>query len=116
MNKSGFTLIETIVAFAIIAVILVVALVGFNTIANVNNRAQAWNQADEQLESMIASGKIDPAEKREATLMVTYTIKNPDGSTSIGEAEIKGEIHTFVYNGKSLEVFIKDPDQVFEGE
>jgi len=105
MNKTGFTLIETIVAFAIIAIILVVAIVGFNTIASVNNRAQAWNQADQELELLIASG--DYTEARETTLIVTLS----DGTGTPVTSEITGEIRTYKFNGKTLEVFYKYPDQ-----
>jgi len=102
-NKKGFTLIETIVAFAIIAVILVVALVGFNTIANTSNRAQAWNQADQTLENMIA--KAEPGTfTAEPKTLVVYQNGAP-------VATIKGELRTFEYEGRKMEVFYADPNQ-----
>jgi len=55
INKKGMTLIETIVAFAIIAVIVVVALQGFNVIGGVNVKSQQLNKADESLELSISS-------------------------------------------------------------
>jgi len=103
-NNKGFTLIETIVAFAIIAIILVVALIGFNTIANVNNRAQAWNKADESLENMIAAG-TEYTSSLPATLKVTVT--NP-GTGQQFSTQIDSAIKVFTYEGKTLEVFQPD--------
>jgi len=96
-NRTGFTLIETIVAFAIIAIILVVALVGFNTIANTSNRAQAWNKADETLENMIAAAVPG------TFTAVPYTLVVYENGTVV--AEIDGELRTFEYEGRTMEVF-----------
>ena len=90
-------------AFAIIAIILVVALVGFNTIANVGNRAQAWNQADQTLENMIAKAEPGTYTSEPKTLVVY--------NNGEAVATIKGELRTFEYEGRIMEVFYADPDQ-----
>lgn len=105
--KKGFTLIETIVAFAIIAIILVVALVGFNTIARTDNRAQAWNVSDEALENIIATGSIlDSAadSERFQSESDTFTITFELGGDGF---EISGVIRTYTDTelGKSMSVF-----------
>ena len=102
-KKTGFTLIETIVAFAIIAVILVVALVGFNTISNINNRAQSWNAADEDIEALIAGGKDKAVSFSEESLK--FSIENPRGTDAPFDIEIKGYLLTFNKDGKTIEIF-----------
>jgi len=106
---SGFTLIETIVAFAIIAIILVVALAGFNTIANVGSKAQAWNVADQEMEVLIASGTGYEASEN---MTLEFTITGADGLPAIDPAtgnplviKIEGKILTYDNDGKRLSVF-----------
>jgi len=110
-NKSisGFTLIETLVAFAIIAIILVVALVGFNTIANVGNRAQAWNAADQEMEKLIASGT---GYETSENMTLEFTVTGADGQPAVDPAtgapiviKIGGKILTYNNDGKRLSVF-----------
>ena len=103
LNKKGFTLIETIVAFVIIAIILVVALVGFNTIAGTSNRAQTWNSADEALENFIASKDINP-ENIVTNLPVTLKVPSVKG----GKVEIEGSVITYTdkASGKTMTVFV----------
>ena len=113
-NKSGMTLIETIVAMAIISVIVVIATMSINTIAGVNVRAQDMNVADEALEAMIAEGNyVDPA------LDVTMTLKVFDPATGqpardegneVIQFEIEGQIQTFIEDntGRQLELFVKE--------
>ena len=108
------TLIETIVAMAIISVIIVIATMSINTIAGVNVRAQNMNVADEALEAMIAEGNYTgPA------LDVTMTLKVFDPATggpardegnNVIQFEIDGQIQTFVEGntGRQLELFVKE--------
>ena len=103
-NRAGFSLIETIVAFAIIAIILVVALAGFNTIARVGNSAQEWNMADQTVEDMIANDR-DGVET--ATLDITLT---PTGSDSSAPVVIPGVLRTFtdLVSGRTITIFVPD--------
>ena len=103
IDKTGFTLIETIVAFAIIAIILVVALVGFNTIANISNRAQAWNEADQEIEDLIATG-TGYAEYKDVTLGLPVT----DSGDNPVLITIEGRLLTYDKGGKMLTVFQPD--------
>ena len=98
-NKRGFTLVETIVAFAIIAIIIVVALMSFNTIARINAKAQDMNIADEEMESKIALGDFE--ESKDVVLNVTV---DPESLAPV-KIEIPGKIQTYEHNGKYLEVF-----------
>jgi len=100
INRTGFTLIETIVAFAIIAIILVVALAGFNTISSIGNKAQAWNEADQEIETLIATGTGYTTSK-DAALEFTIT----DSSNNPLVIKIEGKILTFDKGGKQLNVF-----------
>jgi len=109
-GKTGFTLIETIVAFAIIAIILVVAVIGFNTIASVSNKAQAWNQADEALENLIAEGGEEGVDYTAEPKTLSVTFYDNIQGKYITE-NIKGEIRTYQYNDKTLQIFYKFPDQ-----
>ena len=101
-TRAGFSLVETIVALAIIAIIMVVALVGFNTIARLGNSAQEWNQADQTVEDMIATNtgyvNSDP-------LNITLT---PGGDEA--SVVIKGVLRTFTdpASGKEITVFVPD--------
>ena len=99
-SKAGFTLIETIVAFAIIAIILVVALVGFSTIANVDIKTQQWNEADEGLEDIIAQGAGFKSVQN-FDLKITVV----PGEAAPVSIVIPGEIQTFEENGKTMNVF-----------
>ena len=99
-SKAGFTLIETIVAFAIIAIILVVALVGFNTIANVDIKSQQWNEADEGLQGIIAQGTGFKSAQN-FDLMLTITSEE----TAHVYIVIPGVIQTFEENGKTMNIF-----------
>jgi len=98
------TLIETIVAFAIIAVIIVAAVMGVNTIAKVNIKSQEMNTADESMEALIAGG-TGFASSDPATLSLT-AVSGSDSFTF----EIPGKILTYEYagNGKTLQVFQPD--------
>jgi len=99
-NKAGFSLIETIVAFAIIAIILVVALAGFNTIASVDIKTQQWNEADEGLEDIIAQGAGFKS-AQDFDLKITVA----PGEAAPVSIVIPGEIQTFEENGKTMNVF-----------
>jgi prepilin-type N-terminal cleavage/methylation domain-containing protein len=111
--KSGMTLIETIVAFSIIAIIIVVALTGFNTIAKVNDKAQETNKADEEMETLIASG-AGFSNSENNTL--SFTILDPENGEALMDPEdglpiqivIPGKILTYERNGKTLSVFQTD--------
>ena len=102
-NKKGFTLIETIVAFAILAIILVVALVGFNTIANVDIRAQEWNAADETIENHIAMQVGEQTALANEDAPFTITVNKGEQVFSID-----GYIRTYIDNntGKTMSAFI----------
>jgi len=110
--KTGFTLIETIVAFAIIAIILVVAVIGFNTIASVSNRAQAWNEADESMEYAIANENFETAED---VLLKLTIIDQTEGNVGnlIGDKNdynnpfsFTGNVQTYINesNGSTLDI------------
>ena len=101
-SKSGMTLIETIVAFAIISVIIVVAVMSINTIAGVNVKAQDLNVADQELEKMIAEWRdwtIEPGNK-DVTIEVTI-----DGQ----KVKVLGDIYTFTHNDRTIELFRAKP-------
>jgi len=103
----GFTLIETIVAFAIIAIILVVALIGFNVIANVDNRAQGWNASDQTIETLIAEGGQGNDQDNHPDLVGVKLTITPDGESL--SFSINGDIRTFVSDGKTITVFKYTP-------
>ena len=95
------TLVETTVAFAIISVILVVAVMGVNTIAGVNARSQGANMAYENIEYLISQNTGG-----EDSESVALTISN-------GEEDfvIEGVFRTFTVEGdgtgsRSITVFV----------
>ena len=94
--KKGMTLIETIVAFAIIAVIVVVALQGFNVIGGVNVKSQQLNKADESLELSISAN--DFVDENPEVLILEV-----DGE----EISVDGRILTFVEDAtdRSVRIF-----------
>ena len=98
----GFTLVETIVAFAIIGVILVVAIMGFNTIANVSGRAQDINETDQDIETLIAQG--EPYDSVDVTLSISA--KDPVSGETIA-LDIPGTIQTYEQDGDKLGIFQK---------
>ena len=105
-KKAGMTLIETIVAFAIIAIITVVAVTGFNTIANVGGKAQDMNAADQNMEALIAGGAAGASSAENITLVISAG----SGAGSV-QVEIPGKVLTYenAKNGRTLEVFIASP-------
>ena len=103
-GKTGFTLIETVVAFAIIAIIVVVAMMGFNTIAGVDKMAKDTARADESLELMIAAGTgytTNPPPEEVVLLVTVEGIEEP--------VRIPGRILAYEEDGRILEVFRPDP-------
>ena len=101
--KKGFTLIESLVAFSIIAAILTATLSGFNTLASLNSKTYALNQTDEKLEALIATNETS-SEAIQSTSSATITLgKTADGS---GQIDIPGKIHVYKVNGKTLSVFV----------
>jgi len=102
-NKKGFTLIETIAAFAIISIILIVALVGFNTIANVDIKAQEWNAADETIGNLIAMQAGEQTALANDDAPYTITVNMGEQAFSID-----GYIRTYIDNntGKTMSAFI----------
>jgi len=109
-RRSAFTLIETIVAFAIIGVILVVALAGFNTIASVGNRAQEWNLADQSLEDLIASGA--EGENRDGTVSIVLRPGDPGADPPVLPIVINGVLRTYTdpASGKTITIFVPDDE------
>ena len=110
-KKAGFTLIETIVAFAIIAIILVVAVIGFNTIASVSNRAQAWNEADESMEYAIANENFETAKDIEIKIIIVDQTEGNEGNPILDPKENKpfqfaGNVQTYINesNGSTLDI------------
>ena len=94
------TLIETIVAFAIISVIIVVAMLSINTIANVNVKAQDINTADEALEEKIALGTgFDIESVENLTLSITDSNGAPINVT------VEGRILKYDQNDRLLRIF-----------
>ena len=117
MNKkrnAGMTLIETIVAFAIISIIIVVAMLSINTITSINVKAQNMNVADQEMEYMIASD-AEPADKNDTQLTFLVSdnngnpLKIPDTDKQI-TVVIPGSILTYEVNGKALDVFRPEPE------
>ena len=104
-KKAGMTLIETIVAFAIIAIITVVAVMGFNTIASVGSKAWDMNAADQHMEALIAGGASGASSAENITLVISAGAE--EGPVQI---EIPGKILTYENNknGRTLEVFQAD--------
>lgn len=104
-RKKGFTLIESLVAFAIIAVILVAALSGFNALASLNIKAQRMNLADESLEAFIASrapgNDPDHPDKKAA---ISF------GAGDDESIRITGNVRVYFSNGRTLAVFVPDPE------
>ena len=104
-SRNGFTLIETIVALAIIAIILVVALTGFNVLSRVDIQAQEWNAADESLEAAIAAGINYESY---TTTSLTFSFVNPSASGETITISIPGKVLKYEHNGKTIQVFQAD--------
>lgn len=102
-GKNGMTLVETIVAFAIIGIILVVAIMGFNTMASVSTRAQDINKANQDIETLIVQGEVYDSD--EATLRISAI--DPVSGETIA-LEIPGTIQTYEQDGGRLRVFQND--------
>ena len=97
-TKAGMTLIETIVAFAIISIIIVVAVMGVNTIAGVSSKAQKTNISNENIELLIAQNASG-----EDSENVNFSFAT-DEETFV----IKGNFRTYTdeLDGKPIIIFI----------
>lgn len=100
-NKNGMTLIEVVVAFAIIAVVSVVIIIGFRTMGSVLNEGGEVSRLDRKLEKDIA-------------------ISSPSAVTSGAVLKISGD--AIAIDGNIKEYTIKDKDgesqtfRIFESE
>ena len=96
--KAGMTLIETIVAFAIISIVIVVAVMGVNTMARVTDMAQTTNISNENIEILISQNA--PGVDSEP-VKFTFTA---DGETFV----IEGVFRTFTdeLDGNPIILFV----------
>jgi prepilin-type N-terminal cleavage/methylation domain-containing protein len=85
-SSSGMSLVEVLVASAIIAIVSVLLVVAFYTMGSVSMRAADITNADEQLSSDIA---LNPKGKGEEG---SITLKGEDGKPILGEGEEHIEI------------------------
>ncbi|MDR0357280.1 MAG: prepilin-type N-terminal cleavage/methylation domain-containing protein [Clostridiales Family XIII bacterium] len=99
-TKQGMTLIEVMIAFAMIAVIAAVAVFGFYAIANVLAKSERIQYADQTLEENIASGKNGTKEA---------SLSNGLAFSAGGiDYEIPGDIAAYAEDGKTFRVFVPD--------
>jgi len=94
-QRDGMSLVESIVAFAIIAIAAVTLVVGFTTISSTMMRGSQLDAADEALEEFIAKGEENPA-----------TLKTEEGALSFDGYSIAGEVYIYTAeDGTSFRLF-----------
>jgi prepilin-type N-terminal cleavage/methylation domain-containing protein len=93
------TLVEVMVAMAIIAVVAVIFVSGFYTMSGVTAEGARMTGADEDVERSIASGGApDESSALELTL----------SGGAIGSPNISGHVREYSADGQSFRVFVPD--------
>ena len=77
-NKKGFTLVEVVVATAIVAIVSVMLVYAFVGAAGINTRANDIKEAGRNFDNDIHTGAIDKADGKEE---VTLSVTTNDGQT-----------------------------------
>jgi prepilin-type N-terminal cleavage/methylation domain-containing protein len=97
-SSAGLSLVEVLVASAIIAIISVLLVFAFYTMGSVNVRAANITNADEQLSEDIAFG-----DEGAATSEGTLHLRSTDGTINI---ELDANFNTYTTeDGRSLQTF-----------
>jgi prepilin-type N-terminal cleavage/methylation domain-containing protein len=94
-NKKGLTLLECVLAMAIIAILAVCMVSGFNMTANLDMKATGRTKSDQALEGEIASKAIGEKSDHELTLNGT---KIPIQSQLHEDTKTGGEFTVFEFN------------------
>lgn len=103
-NKKGMTLVEVVVAFAIISIVSVVIVIGFRTMGGVLHEGSSVSRLDQQLEKDIATSS-GTAIKTEASL---------DVENASGEAiELKGQVKEYTVTDENGD---KQTFRIFEAD
>lgn len=101
-NKKGMTLIEVIVAFAMVAVISVVIIIGFRTMGSVLKEGGDTSRIDQQLEKEIATSSPGAVEPTPAAIELSGSSIKIDGN--IQEYYVEGEDGS----KQSFRIFVAD--------
>jgi prepilin-type N-terminal cleavage/methylation domain-containing protein len=101
-DRSGMSLIEVIVAFAILAIVMAIVVAAFTTSANVTSRSNAFTRAGEAMDAAIANGDAPEAKqplnaKGNDGLKLEY--ENATGEVT---AFIKSEVYEYTDEGSGI--------------
>jgi prepilin-type N-terminal cleavage/methylation domain-containing protein len=100
-SKKGMTLVEVIVAFAMLSIVTVILVVGFRAMSSVTLRGDELSNADQELERMIAAEDTGSYTTEAAVQGLAF-------STDQTNYLIPGTVRVYTEDGKTFRVFVPE--------
>jgi prepilin-type N-terminal cleavage/methylation domain-containing protein len=101
-SKTGMTLVEVMVAFAMIAIVSLVVVFGFHTMSGVSLKGSKINNADQEMESVIAQDAGSYATEAAIT-GIEFTV---DGNSF----KIPGNVRIYADDERTFRVFVPEDE------
>jgi prepilin-type N-terminal cleavage/methylation domain-containing protein len=100
-SKKGMTLVEVMVAFAMLAIVTVIIVVGFRAMSSVTLKGDELSNADQELERMIASDDTGSYTTEAAVQGLAFSA---DQTNYL----IPGTVRVYTEDGKTFRVFVPE--------
>jgi prepilin-type N-terminal cleavage/methylation domain-containing protein len=100
-KREGMTLIEVMVAFVLIAIVALIAVVGFNAMASVTRKGDDIREKDKGLENAVAVDEPDTYTTAPGVGKLKFDLDGTEDTV-----EINGEVRIYEQDGETFRVFV----------